>query len=71
MSAHRLDSHLHNLSEDEMRYAIAVLRYHAGLRAEYVNPGSWGLDKERGAEIEAAVGELIDRLRNPPPPPRA
>ncbi len=71
MSAYRLDSHLHNLSCEELRYVIALLRYHAGLRAEYVSPASWGVEKQRGAEIEAAVGELLERLRNPPPAPRA
>jgi hypothetical protein len=71
MTERQLDSQLHNLSCEELRYVIALLRYHAGLRAEYVNPGSWGVEKHRGAEIEAAVQELVARLRNPPPAPRA
>ena len=71
MTEHQLDSHLRNLSPEELRYVMALLRYHAGLRAEYVNPGSWGVEKRRGAEIEAAVDELVARLRNPPPAPRA
>jgi hypothetical protein len=71
VSDHRLDSHLHNLSGEELRYVMALLRYHAGLRAEYVNPGSWGVEKRRGEEIESAVEELLERLRAPPPAPRA
>ncbi len=71
VNEHQLDFHLHNLSTDELRYVMALLRYHAGLRAEYVNPGSWGVEKRRGAEIEAAVQELVARLRTPPAAPRA
>lgn len=71
MTDHQLDWHLHNLSPDELRYVLALLRYHAGLRAEFASSSSWGVDKERGAEIEAAVEELVGRLRSPPPAPRA
>jgi hypothetical protein len=71
MSDHQLDWHLRNLSHEELSYVMALLRYHAGLRAEYVNPGSWGVEKRRGAEIEAALEQLITRLRSPPPAPRA
>ena len=71
MSDHHLDWHLHNLSPDELRYVMALLRYHAGLRAEYPQPSSWGVEMHRGTEIETAVQELVGRLRTPPPAPRA
>jgi hypothetical protein len=71
MTEHQLDSHLRNLSPEELRYVMALLRYHAGLRAEYLNSGSWGVEKQRGSEIESGVDELVARLRNPPSAPRA
>lgn len=54
MTDHQLDWNLHNLSPDEPRYVIALLRYHAGLRAEFASSSSYGRRARRRQTSGAA-----------------